>query len=156
MPSAPQGRRTGTILSANLLNSDGDGDRNMVVGHGAFVNPSDSVAVIAANAFIIPYFKQHGIKGLARSMPTSQALDRVAEAKGYSMYQVPTGWKFFGNLMDAGKLSICGEESFGTSSDHIREKVGWPPFCELTHATGWNLGRFGLALHCCPLQDEHC
>ncbi|RYR37564.1 hypothetical protein Ahy_A09g042444 isoform B [Arachis hypogaea] len=93
--------------------SDGDGDRNMILGRRFFVTPSDSVAVIAANAReAIPYFKD-GVKGLARSMPTSGALDRV-----------PTGWKFFGNLMDAGKLSVCGEESFGTGSDHIREKDG--------------------------------
>ncbi|RYQ93981.1 hypothetical protein Ahy_B09g100192 isoform B [Arachis hypogaea] len=93
--------------------SDGDGDRNMILGRCFFVTPSDSVAVIAANAReAIPYFKD-GVKGLARSMPTSGALDRV-----------PTGWKFFGNLMDAGKLSVCGEESFGTGSDHIREKDG--------------------------------
>ncbi|CAJ1977123.1 unnamed protein product [Sphenostylis stenocarpa] len=92
--------------------SDGDGDRNMILGRSFFVTPSDSVAVIAANAEAIPYFK-NGVKGLARSMPTSGALDRV-----------PTGWKFFGNLMDAGKLSVCGEESFGTGSDHIREKDG--------------------------------
>jgi len=103
--------------------SDGDGDRNMVLGRAFFVNPSDSVAVIAANASAIPYFKG-GLKGLARSMPTSGALDRVAKALGVEHFEVPTGWKFFGNLMDAGKLSICGEESFGTGSDHIREKDG--------------------------------
>ncbi|KAI8804229.1 hypothetical protein BJ742DRAFT_825415 [Cladochytrium replicatum] len=104
--------------------SDGDGDRNMIIGKGCFVNPSDSVAVIAANAFDIPYFKHTGLKGLARSMPTSASIDRVAKKLGVSVYEVPTGWKFFGNLMDAGKLSICGEESFGTGSDHIREKDG--------------------------------
>lgn len=104
---------------------DGDGDRNMLLGHNAFfVNPSDSVAVIAANAECIPYLKKTGLRGLARSMPTSAALDRVAEKLGVQLYEVPTGWKFFGNLMDAGKLSICGEESFGTGSDHIREKDG--------------------------------
>lgn len=103
--------------------SDGDGDRNMVLGRAFFVNPSDSVAIIAANATAIPYFKS-GLKGLARSMPTSGALDRVAKALGVEHFEVPTGWKFFGNLMDAGKLSICGEESFGTGSDHIREKDG--------------------------------
>ncbi|KAF9365562.1 Phosphoglucomutase-2 [Mortierella sp. NVP85] len=104
--------------------SDGDGDRNMIIGKGAFVTPSDSVAIIAAHADAIPYFKRTGIKGLARSMPTSKALDRVAEKKGVEIFEVPTGWKFFGNLMDAGRLSICGEESFGTGSDHIREKDG--------------------------------
>ncbi|GAA5938599.1 hypothetical protein JCM3775_002169 [Rhodotorula graminis] len=104
--------------------SDGDGDRNMIYGAGAFVTPSDSVAIIADWAECIPYFKEGGVKGLARSMPTSTALDRVAKAKGIEYFEVPTGWKFFGNLMDAGRLSICGEESFGTGSDHIREKDG--------------------------------
>uniref|UniRef100_A0A2P2LS11 phosphoglucomutase (alpha-D-glucose-1,6-bisphosphate-dependent) n=1 Tax=Rhizophora mucronata TaxID=61149 RepID=A0A2P2LS11_RHIMU len=104
--------------------SDGDGDRNMILGKGFFVTPSDSVAIIAANAQkAIPYFKD-GPKGLARSMPTSGALDRVAEKLTLPFFEVPTGWKFFGNLMDAGKSSICGEESFGTGSDHIREKDG--------------------------------
>ncbi|XP_043720910.1 phosphoglucomutase, chloroplastic [Telopea speciosissima] len=104
--------------------SDGDGDRNMILGRGFFVTPSDSVAIIAANAeAAIPYF-QSGPKGLARSMPTSGALDRVAKKLNLPFFEVPTGWKFFGNLMDAGKLSICGEESFGTGSDHIREKDG--------------------------------
>lgn len=104
--------------------SDGDGDRNMIIGKDAFVNPSDSVAIIADWADrAIPYFKS-GVKGLARSMPTSGAIDRVAKKKGFECFEVPTGWKFFGNLMDAGRLSICGEESFGTGSDHIREKDG--------------------------------
>lgn len=105
--------------------SDGDGDRNMVLSHDWFVTPSDSVAVIAHYATeCIPYFRQQGLKGLARSMPTSCAIDWVAKAKGLEVFEVPTGWKFFGNLMDAGRLSICGEESFGTGSDHIREKDG--------------------------------
>ncbi|GAA5886591.1 hypothetical protein JCM6882_005824 [Rhodosporidiobolus microsporus] len=104
--------------------SDGDGDRNMIYGKGAFVTPSDSVAIIADWADSIPYFKKGGVKGLARSMPTSTAIDRVGKAKGFEVFEVPTGWKFFGNLMDAGRLSICGEESFGTGSDHIREKDG--------------------------------
>jgi len=104
--------------------SDGDGDRNMIYGKSAFVTPSDSVAIIADwAAEAIPYFKG-GVKGLARSMPTSGQIDYVAKKKGLNVYVVPTGWKFFGNLMDAGKLSICGEESFGTGSDHIREKDG--------------------------------
>ncbi|KAG1770650.1 hypothetical protein EDD22DRAFT_796375 [Suillus occidentalis] len=103
--------------------SDGDGDRNMIYGKGAFVTPSDSVAIIADWAHVIPYFKG-GVKGLARSMPTSKAIDLVAQKKGLEYFEVPTGWKFFGNLMDAGRLSICGEESFGTGSDHIREKDG--------------------------------
>eukprot|EP00958_Prasinococcus_capsulatus_P010697 scaffold1042_cov401-Prasinococcus_capsulatus_cf.AAC.24 len=103
--------------------SDGDADRNMIMGRNFFVTPSDSVAIIAANGQAIPYFKE-GLKGVARSMPTSGALDRVAEACGIQAFEVPTGWKFFGNLMDAGKCSICGEESFGTGSDHVREKDG--------------------------------
>lgn len=104
---------------------DGDGDRNMILGKNAFfVNPSDSVALIAANIFTIPYFQQTGVRGFARSMPTSGALDRVARATKIALYETPTGWKFFGNLMDANKLSLCGEESFGTGSDHIREKDG--------------------------------
>ncbi|XP_010536505.1 PREDICTED: phosphoglucomutase, chloroplastic [Tarenaya hassleriana] len=104
--------------------SDGDGDRNMILGKNFFVTPSDSVAIIAANAQeAIPYFRD-GPKGLARSMPTSGALDCVANKLKLPFFEVPTGWKFFGNLMDAGKLSICGEESFGTGSDHIREKDG--------------------------------
>ncbi|KAG6865087.1 hypothetical protein C0991_005189 [Blastosporella zonata] len=105
--------------------SDGDGDRNMIYGKGAFVTPSDSVAIIANWAHVIPYFQKNGgVKGLARSMPTSKAIDLVAKKKGLEYFEVPTGWKFFGNLMDAGRLSICGEESFGTGSDHIREKDG--------------------------------
>ncbi|KAH9930479.1 phosphoglucomutase [Epithele typhae] len=104
--------------------SDGDGDRNMIYGKGAFVTPSDSVAIIADWAEAIPYFKKGGIKGLARSMPTSAQIEYVAKKKGLEYFCVPTGWKFFGNLMDAGRLSICGEESFGTGSDHIREKDG--------------------------------
>ncbi|BDA44970.1 Phosphoglucomutase, chloroplastic [Coccomyxa sp. Obi] len=104
--------------------SDGDGDRNMILGKKFFITPSDSVAMIAANAQeCIPYFKS-GLKGVARSMPTSGATDRVAEQLGLKCFEVPTGWKFFGNLMDAGLCSICGEESFGTGADHIREKDG--------------------------------
>ncbi|CAI5529173.1 unnamed protein product, partial [Closterium sp. Naga37s-1] len=103
---------------------DGDADRNMVLGKRFFVTPSDSVAIIAANAEAsIPYFKG-GLKGVARSMPTSAALDVVAKELGLKFFEVPTGWKFFGNLMDAGMCSVCGEESFGTGSDHIREKDG--------------------------------
>eukprot|EP00475_Leptophrys_vorax_P035398 TRINITY_DN5830_c0_g1_i2.p1 TRINITY_DN5830_c0_g1~~TRINITY_DN5830_c0_g1_i2.p1 ORF type:complete len:352 (+),score=116.93 TRINITY_DN5830_c0_g1_i2:146-1201(+) len=104
---------------------DGDADRNMILGKKFFVTPSDSVAIIAANATTaIPYFKQKGLAGIARSMPTSAAADRVAAKLGLAFYEVPTGWKFFGNLLDAGKIAICGEESFGTGSDHIREKDG--------------------------------
>lgn len=104
--------------------SDGDGDRNMIYGAGTFVSPGDSVAIIAEYADAIPYFARNGVHGLARSMPTSGALDLVAKDKGLNIYEVPTGWKFFCNLFDAKKLSICGEESFGTGSDHIREKDG--------------------------------
>ena len=103
--------------------SDGDGDRNIILGRGIFVSPSDSVAVIAANAHLVPAYKS-GILGVARSMPTSAALDRVAEKLGVESYETPTGWKFFGNLLDAGRVTICGEESAGTSSDHVREKDG--------------------------------
>ncbi|KAG1662282.1 hypothetical protein FOA52_002171 [Chlamydomonas sp. UWO 241] len=103
--------------------SDGDGDRNMILGDHFFVTPSDSVAMIAANYEAIPYFK-NGLKGVARSMPTSGALDRVAAALKLEFFETPTGWKFFGNLMDAGKCSVCGEESFGTGGDHVREKDG--------------------------------
>lgn len=103
--------------------SDGDGDRNMILGHGIFVTPSDSLAILAANAELIPAY-QKGLKGIARSMPTSQAADRVAQALNIPMYETPTGWKFFGNLMDADMVTLCGEESFGTGSNHIREKDG--------------------------------
>lgn len=104
--------------------SDGDGDRNMILGNKFFITPSDSVAMIAANAqAAIPYFSG-GLKGVARSMPTSAALDRVAEKLGLKHFEVPTGWKFFGNLMDSDQCSICGEESFGTGADHVREKDG--------------------------------
>jgi phosphoglucomutase len=103
--------------------SDGDGDRNMILGAGTYVSPSDSLAVLAANAHLVPGYKD-GLKGVARSMPTSAAADRVAEALGLDCYETPTGWKFFGNLMDAGRVSLCGEESFGTGSDHVREKDG--------------------------------
>ena len=103
--------------------SDGDGDCNMVVGRGIYVSPSDSLAVLAANAHLAPGYKA-GLKGIARSMPTSAAADRVAAALGIGDYETPTGWKFFGNLLDAGRATLCGEESFGTGSDHVREKDG--------------------------------
>lgn len=103
--------------------SDGDGDRNMILGKHFFVTPSDSLAILAANAHLVPGYQQ-GLAGIARSMPTSAAADRVAKALGIPCYETPTGWKFFGNLMDAGKVTLCGEESFGTGSDHIREKDG--------------------------------
>ncbi|PFH61715.1 hypothetical protein XA68_16515 [Ophiocordyceps unilateralis] len=104
--------------------SDGDGDRNMIYGANAFVSPGDSLAIIAHHARLIPYFRRNRVHGLARSMPTSGAVDLVAKAQKLACYEVPTGWKFFCALFDAGKLSICGEESFGTGSDHIREKDG--------------------------------
>jgi len=103
--------------------SDGDGDRNLIIGRGIFVTPSDSLAMLAANAHLAPGYKQ-GLKGIARSMPTSGAADRVAAKLGVEMHETPTGWKFFGNLLDAGRCTICGEESAGTGSDHVREKDG--------------------------------
>jgi phosphoglucomutase len=103
--------------------SDGDGDRNMILGRHFFVNPSDSLALIAANATLAPGYAA-GLAGIARSMPTSAAADRVAGKLGVPCYETPTGWKFFGNLMDAGKVTLCGEESFGTGSSHVREKDG--------------------------------
>ncbi|HCQ65881.1 MAG TPA: alpha-D-glucose phosphate-specific phosphoglucomutase [Rhodobacteraceae bacterium] len=103
--------------------SDGDGDRNMVVGKNTYVSPSDSLAVLAANAHLAPGYRG-GIAGVARSMPTSAAVDLVADAMGIGKFETPTGWKFFGNLLDAGKVTLCGEESFGTGSDHVREKDG--------------------------------
>ncbi|KAI8897628.1 hypothetical protein BC833DRAFT_649422 [Globomyces pollinis-pini] len=146
------------LVEKNSVNfgaaSDGDGDRNMIIGKGTFVNPSDSVAIIAANADIIPYFKKHGIHGLARSMPTSAAIDRVAHKKGLQVYEVPTGWKFFGNLMDANKLSICGEESFGTGSNHVREKDGiWAVLAWLSIVAHENKKKAGTTLQ--DILDKH-
>jgi phosphoglucomutase len=103
--------------------SDGDGDRNLIIGRNRFVTPSDSLALLAANAHLAPGYSG-GIVGIARSMPTSAAADRVAEKLGIGMYETPTGWKFFGNLLDAGRVTICGEESAGTGSNHVREKDG--------------------------------
>ena len=103
--------------------SDGDGDRNMILGRKFFVTPSDSLAVLAANAHLTPGYRM-GLAGIARSMPTSQAADRVADRLGIELFETPTGWKFFGNLLDAGRATLCGEESFGTGSDHLREKDG--------------------------------
>ena len=103
--------------------SDGDGDRNMIVGKNIFVTPSDSLAIMAANAELIPGYSQ-GLSGVARSMPTSQAVDRVAKKNDFPCFETPTGWKFFGNLLDAGRITLCGEESFGSGSDHVREKDG--------------------------------
>jgi len=103
--------------------SDGDGDRNMILGNNFFVTPSDSLAVLTANATLVPGYKD-GLFGVARSMPTSEAVDRVADKLNISCYETPTGWKFFGNLLDADKATLCGEESFGTGSNHVREKDG--------------------------------
>ncbi len=103
--------------------SDGDGDRNLIIGKGIFVTPSDSLAMLAANASLAPGYSK-GLAGIARSMPTSAAADKVAEKLGIGMYETPTGWKFFGNLMDDGRVTICGEESAGTGSNHVREKDG--------------------------------
>lgn len=103
--------------------SDGDGDRNLIIGRGLFVTPSDSLAVLAANAHLAPGYRD-GLRGIARSMPTSQAADRVAERLGVGCHETPTGWKFFGTLLDAGLATICGEESAGTGSNHVREKDG--------------------------------
>jgi phosphoglucomutase len=102
---------------------DGDGDRNMILGTRCFVNPSDSLAVLTANATLVPGYA-NGLAGVARSMPTSAATDVVAKELGIPCFETPTGWKFFGNLLDAGRITLCGEESFGTGSDHIREKDG--------------------------------
>jgi phosphoglucomutase len=103
--------------------SDGDGDRNMILGQRFFVTPSDSLAVLAANATLVPGYAR-GLSGVARSMPTSAAVDAVAASLGIPCFETPTGWKFFGNLLDAGRITLCGEESFGTGSDHVREKDG--------------------------------
>ncbi len=116
------------LLSSNSRHqfgaaSDGDGDRNMILGKDFFVTPSDSLAVMAANAHLLPGYK-NGLTGVARSMPTSAAVDRVAEKLGIECYETPTGWKFFGNLLDDNKITLCGEESFGSGSDHVREKDG--------------------------------
>ncbi len=121
--------------------SDGDADRNMIVGKKIAVSPSDSLAIMAANATCVPGYAR-GLKGVARSMPTSAAVDRVAESLDIPCYETPTGWKFFGNLLDAGKITLCGEESYGTGSDHIREKDGlWAVlfWINLVAATGKNI-----------------
>ena len=111
---------------------DGDADRNMILGKNFFVTPSDSIAILTANFKSIPFLKG-GITGAARSMPTSGALDRVLDQLGFPTYETPTGWKFFGNLLDNNMISLCGEESFGTGSFHIREKDGlWAVLCWLS------------------------
>jgi phosphoglucomutase len=132
---------------------DGDGDRNMILGRSCFVNPSDSLAVLTANATLVPGYAK-GLAGVARSMPTSAATDVVAKKLGISCYETPTGWKFFGNLLDAGQITLCGEESFGTGSDHIREKDGlWAVLfwlnilavrgCSVAEVMAEHWGRFG-------------
>merc|ERR1711885_117210 len=124
---------SGKVVPSFGAAADGDGDRNMILGTQFFVTPSDSLAILAAHADCIPFFAaQGGIKAVARSMPTSGAVDRVAQAKNLALFETPTGWKFFGNLMDSKALFggtdytpfLCGEESFGTGSDHVREKDG--------------------------------
>ncbi|MEZ5834998.1 MAG: hypothetical protein R3D03_04620 [Geminicoccaceae bacterium] len=115
--------------------SDGDGDRNLIIGKGIFVTPSDSLALLAANAHLVPGYA-NGLAGVARSMPTSQAADRVAERMGIPAFETPTGWKFFGNLLDAGMATLCGEESAGTGSSHVREKDGSGPCCRGQHPGG--------------------
>jgi len=127
-PNLTYARKLADLLLVQKLYSfgaacDGDGDRNMILGKGCFINPSDSLAVLTANTNCVPGYKD-GISGVARSMPTSAAVDRVAEKLNIPCYETPTGWKFFGNLLDSGKITICGEESFGTGSNHVREKDG--------------------------------
>jgi len=127
-PNLAHAKELVTLMSGNNAidfgaASDGDGDRNMILGRKFYVSPSDSLAILAANATLVPGYAQ-GLAGVARSMPTSQAVDRVADDLGIKCYETPTGWKFFGNLLDAGNITLCGEESFGTGSDHVREKDG--------------------------------
>lgn len=128
-PNLVHARELVTILNADSgapefgAASDGDGDRNMIIGQNFFVNPSDSLAIMTANAQYIPGYST-GISGVARSLPTSRAVDKVAEKLGIDCYETPTGWKFFGNLLDENRITLCGEESFGSGSNHIREKDG--------------------------------
>lgn len=120
---------------------DGDADRNMVLGKNFFVTPSDSLAIIAANYKCIPFLSK-GLTGVARSMPTSGAIDFVMEKMGLKCYETPTGWKFFGNLLDSSMAELCGEESFGTGSNHIREKDGlWAVLCWLSILAFKNEGK---------------
>ncbi|KAG8164711.1 hypothetical protein KVR01_004986 [Diaporthe batatas] len=135
--------------------SDGDGDRNMIYGTGAFVSPGDSLAIIAHHAQLIPYFKKQGVFGLARSMPTSGAVDLVAKKQGLNCYEVPTGWKFFCALFDADKLSICGEESFGTGSNHVREKDGlWAVVAWLNIIAGLGVANPGVTPSIKQIQKD--
>ncbi|KAL9135627.1 MAG: hypothetical protein Q9175_003189 [Cornicularia normoerica] len=135
--------------------SDGDGDRNMIYGANAFVSPGDSLAIIAHYAKLIPYFQKQGVYGLARSMPTSGAIDLVAKKQGLHNYEVPTGWKFFCNLFDTKKMSICGEESFGTGSNHIREKDGlWAVVAWLNIIAGVSKEKPGETPSIASIQHE--
>lgn len=136
--------------------ADGDADRNMILGKQFFVTPSDSLALIAANAHHIPYFSKTGITGIARSMPTSMAADRVADKLGLKCYEVPTGWKYFGNLMDADLINICGEESFGTGSNHIREKDGmWAVLAWLSILVAHNKNNTGKLITVQNIVEQH-
>lgn len=128
--------------------SDGDGDRNMILGPGLFISPGDSLAMLAANLHLLPGYRD-GIAGVARSMPTSRAVDAVAHANGWECHETPTGWKFFCNLLDAGRVTICGEESFGTSSNHVREKDG------LWAALAWLNVRAAMGLPLPELAARH-
>lgn len=135
---------------------DGDADRNMILGKNFFVTPSDSIAIITANYKAIPFLREGGVAGVSRSMPTSGALDRVAEKLGLPIYEVPTGWKFFGNLLDAGLITLCGEESFGTGSLHIREKDGiWAVFCWLSILAFKNQGNTGKLTSVEDIVTDH-
>jgi len=127
--------------------SDGDGDRNMILGRGIFISPGDSLAMLAAHLHRLPGYRE-GLAGVARSMPTCRAVDQVAKAKGMDCYETPTGWKFFANLLDAGRITLCGEESFGTSSNHTREKDGvWAALAWLNvlAATGQSVAELAKA-----------
>lgn len=135
--------------------SDGDGDRNMIYGANTFVSPGDSLAIIAHHAKLIPYFEKQGVYGLARSMPTSGAVDLVAKKQGLKNYEVPTGWKFFCALFDTEKMSICGEESFGTGSNHIREKDGlWAVVAWLNIIAGVAKSKPGETPSIASIQNE--
>ena len=136
---------------------DGDADRNMILGPRILVTPSDSLAILAANSTLIKSLNRDGgLKGIARSMPTSGAVDRVAKKLGLACYETPTGWKFFGNLLDAGKITLCGEESFGTGSNHAREKDGlWAILCWLSLLAAKNQGNTGKLIGIPEILQEH-
>lgn len=136
---------------------DGDADRNMILGPRTLVTPSDSLAILAANSTLVKSLNRDGgLKGIARSMPTSGAVDRVAKKLGLSCYETPTGWKFFGNLLDAGKITLCGEESFGTGSNHAREKDGlWAILCWLSLLAAKNQNNTGKLIGIPEILHEH-